>query len=35
MLAFLRMVKNMPLHVFDNRISYLNLACKSRNMAKI
>ena len=33
MLAVLRMVKNMPLHVFDNRISYLNLACKSQNMS--
>jgi hypothetical protein len=27
--------QKMPLHGFDNRISYLNLACKSRNMAKI
>jgi hypothetical protein len=35
MLAFPSTVKNMPQHVFDNRISCLNLACKSRDMAKI
>jgi hypothetical protein len=34
-LAFPSKVKNVPLHVFDNCISYPNFACKSRNMAKI
>jgi hypothetical protein len=34
-LAFPSTVKNVPLHVFDNCVSYPNLACKWRNMTKI